>query len=149
MPRFCSDLPPAELLQGIDQFNAGDWFACHETLEELWAGEQGDARHLYQGILQVAVALHLWREGNFRGAMVLLGSAEELLRCVETVCQGVYVAALRRTPDGSGRPSEPSAQGMGEWIHLLSLGPTLMGHPSASSSSFLSISSIPRYFGEK
>jgi len=94
MPRFCSDLPPAELLQGIDQFNAGEWFACHETLEELWAGEQGDARHLYQGILQVAVALHHWREGNFRGAMVLLGSAEELLSRVEPVCQGVDVAAL-------------------------------------------------------
>lgn len=96
MPRFCSDLPPAELLQGIDQFNAGEWFACHETLEELWAGEQGDARHLYQGILQVAVALHHWREGNFRGAMVLLGSAEELLSRVEPVCQGVDVAALRQ-----------------------------------------------------
>lgn len=94
MPRLCSDLPPAELLQGIDQFNAGDWFVCHETLEELWAGEQGDARHLYQGILQVAVALHHWREGNFRGAVFLLGSAEELLTRVEPVCQGVDVAVL-------------------------------------------------------
>ncbi|CAG0934320.1 hypothetical protein RHDC3_02889 [Rhodocyclaceae bacterium] len=115
MPRFCSDLPPAELLQGIDQFNAGEWFACHETLEELWAGEQGDARHLYQGILQVAVALHHWREGNFRGAMVLLGSAEELLTCVEPVCQGIDVAALRQD---TGRLREAlealGPEGMGE-----------------------------------
>jgi len=115
MPRFCSDLPPAELLQGIDQFNAGEWFACHETLEELWAGEQGDARHLYQGILQVAVALHHWREGNFRGTMVLLGSAEELLSCVEPVCQGVDVAALRQD---TGRLREGletlGPRGMGE-----------------------------------
>jgi len=96
VPRLCSDLPPAGLLQGIDQFNAGDWFACHETLEELWAGEPGDARRLYQGMLQVAVALHHWREGNFRGAMFLLGSAAELLACVEPACQGVDVAALLR-----------------------------------------------------
>lgn len=94
MPRLCGDTPPAGLLQGIGQFNAGDWFACHETLEELWAGEQGDARHLYQGMLQVAVALHHWREGNFRGTMFLLGSARELLNRVEPACQGVDVAAL-------------------------------------------------------
>lgn len=94
MPRLCSDPPPAQLCQGIDLFNSGEWFEAHEALEDLWAGEQGDARHLYQGILQVAVALHHWREGNFRGAMFLLGSAGELLARVEPVCQGVDVAAL-------------------------------------------------------
>jgi len=94
MPRLCSDLPPGELLLGVDRFNAGEWFEAHETLEELWAGEPGGARHLYQGMLQVAVALHHWREGNFRGAVFLLGSAGELLTRVEPVCQGVDVAAL-------------------------------------------------------
>lgn len=96
MPRLCNDPLPAGLLLGIGQFNAGDWFDCHETFEELWAGEPGEARHLYQGILQVAVALHHWREGNFRGALFLLGSAEELLTRVEPVCQGVDVAGLLR-----------------------------------------------------
>lgn len=114
MPRLCSDLPPAGLLLGIDQFNAGDWFDCHETLEDLWAGEQGDARHLYQGVLQVAVALHHWREGNFRGAMFLLGSARELLSCVEPLCQGVDVVALLRD---AGRLREA----------LETLGPERMG----------------------
>ena len=94
MPRRCGDPAPAELLAGIDLFNAGQWFACHEILEELWAGEQGDARYLYQGILQVAVALHHWREGNFRGAMILCGSSRGLLARVAPVCQGVDVAAL-------------------------------------------------------
>ena len=115
MPRLCSDLSPAGLLLGIDQFNAGDWFDCHETLEELWAGEPGEARHLYQGVLQVAVALHHWREGNFRGAMFLLGSAEELLTRVEPVCQGVDVAGLLRD---TGRLREAleklGPEGMGE-----------------------------------
>jgi hypothetical protein len=96
VPRLCSDPPPDELFLGIGQFNAGDWFACHETFEELWAGEPGEARHLYQGILQVAVALHHWREGNFRGAVFLLGSAEGLLSQVTPVCQGVDVAGLLR-----------------------------------------------------
>ncbi|RNC67443.1 MAG: DUF309 domain-containing protein [Desulfuromonadales bacterium] len=94
MPRHCSDAPPAELLAGIDQFNAGYWFACHETLEELWAGEQGDARDLYQGILQVAVALHHWREGNYKGAMILCDSSLRLLDRVTPHCQGVDVSRL-------------------------------------------------------
>ena len=115
MPRLCSDLPPAGLLRGIGQFNAGEWFDCHEILEELWAGEPGEARHLYRGILQVAVALHHWREGNFRGAMFLLGSAEELLTRVEPVCQGVDVAGLLRD---TGRLREAleklGPEGMGE-----------------------------------
>lgn len=119
MPRLCSDLPPAELLQGIREFNAGDWFDCHETLEDLWGGEQGDARHLYQGVLQVAVALHHWQDGNFRGAMFLLGSAEELLTRVEPVCQGVDVAALLRD---SGRLRRA----------LETLGPERMGEVDSS-----------------
>ena len=119
MPRPCSDPPPAEFLQGIDQFNAGEWFDCHETLEDIWAGEQGDARHLYQGILQVAVALHHWREGNFRGVMFLLGSAQGLLARVEPFCQGVDVAALLRD---AGRLREA----------LGALGPERMGELDSS-----------------
>ncbi len=83
-----------DLLRGIATFNAGAWFECHEILEELWVGEAGEARDLYQGILQVAVALHHWREGNYRGAMLLLASGAKLLSRVEPVCQGVDVAAL-------------------------------------------------------
>ncbi|WP_298435762.1 DUF309 domain-containing protein [Geobacter sp.] len=90
----CAEYPPEELLRGIGEFNAGEWFGCHETMEELWAGEQREVKYLYQGILQVAVALHHWREGNFRGALFLFGSAERLLGRVEPACQGVDTAAL-------------------------------------------------------
>lgn len=96
MTRICTEEPPDELVRGIGEFNEGRWYECHDTLEELWAGEQGDAKDLYQGILQVAVALHHWREGNYAGALFLLGSAARLLRHVEPVCQGVDAAALIR-----------------------------------------------------
>lgn len=92
----CENAPPEQLLQGIEEFNDGRWFDCHETLEDLWAGRQELVRDLYQGILQVAVALHHWREGNFRGAVHLFGSAVRLLNHVDAVCQGVDVAALIR-----------------------------------------------------
>lgn len=89
------EMPPL-LRQGIDEFNAGEWFACHETLEELWVGAPGTDRDLYQGVLQVAVALHHWREGNFAGAVHLLRTGVRLLGHVSPCCQGIDVAELMR-----------------------------------------------------
>jgi len=93
--RHCEDAPPEQLLQAIDEFNRGDWFECHETLEDLWVGEKGAVRDFYQGMLQLAVALHHWRNGNFKGALILLRGGGELLWRVPPVCQGVDVAGLR------------------------------------------------------
>lgn len=89
------DGPAAEeLRRGIAEFNAGAWFQCHETFEELWAGAGGAERNFYQGVLQVAVALHHWREGNFRGAAHLCAAAQQLLRRAEACCGGVDVTRL-------------------------------------------------------
>lgn len=93
-PDDCRQAPPEQLIQGIGEFNAGDWFACHETLEDLWVGAPWGVRDLYQGILQVGVALHHWREGNYRGAVLLLQTGVKLLRHVAPVCQTVDVAGL-------------------------------------------------------
>ena len=76
----------------MGEFNRGDWFECHETLEDLWVGEEGEARDLYQGILQVAVALHHWRNGNFGGAISLLKGGAGYLSRTEPVCQRIVVA---------------------------------------------------------
>ena len=105
----CQAVPPDELLRAIDQFNCGDWFECHETLEELWVGGKGELRDLYQGMLQLAVALHHWRNGNFKGAVVLLRGGSDLLSRVTPVCQGVDVAALMT--DAGRLLSELSALG--------------------------------------
>lgn len=90
----CEAVPPDELLRAIEQFNCGDWFKCHETLEELWVGGKGELRDFYQGMLQLAVALHHWRNGNFKGAVVLLRGGGDLLSRVTPVCQRVDVATL-------------------------------------------------------
>jgi len=95
----CAELPPAELIRGIEQFNAGAWFDCHETLEDIWISAPELARDLYQGILQVAVALHHWREGNYKGAVLLFRTGVRLLGHVAPVCQGVDVARLIQDTD--------------------------------------------------
>ena len=90
----CYESPPRQLLQAFGEFNRGDWFECHETLEDLWLGEQGEMRDFYQGILQVAVALHHWRNGNFKGAVSLLEGGAAYLHKVSAVCQRIDVAGI-------------------------------------------------------
>ena len=84
----------AELRKGVCEFNAGAWFECHETLEQLWYGERDEAGELYQGILQVAVGLYHWRNGNYRGAIRLLRTGAQLLGHLAPVCQDVDITAL-------------------------------------------------------
>src|SRR5438876_10316058 len=90
----CGEPPPPELVRGIEQFNAGEFFEQHETLELLWRATPGPIRGLYHGILQIGVGFHHWRRGNFHGASVLLEEGIERLRPFAPACQSVDVAAL-------------------------------------------------------
>lgn len=94
MKRECNESPPGQLLQGIREFNRGNWFECHETVEDLWIGAVGEVRDFYQGLIQIAVALHHWRNGNFGGAISLLKGGVEYLSRVADRCQWVDVATL-------------------------------------------------------
>ena len=92
--RKCEESPPGQLLLAIRQFNSRDWYNCHETLEDLWLGETGEVRNFLQGALQIAVALHHWRNGNHGGAVSLLESGVKYLSRVSDACLWVDVAAL-------------------------------------------------------
>jgi predicted metal-dependent hydrolase len=79
----------------IEQFNSGDYYACHDTLEEIWHGAWQEDRHFYQGILQVAVGLYHLQNRNWRGAMILLGEGISRLPEYEPSYHGVMVTELR------------------------------------------------------
>ena len=49
---------PEALWQGISQFNDGEFYACHDTLEAIWMEAQIPEKPFFQGILQLAVALY-------------------------------------------------------------------------------------------
>jgi uncharacterized protein len=66
--RRCGDPPPARLRHGIEEFNRGQFFEQHETLELEWIEEADLVRYLYQGILQVGVGFEHLRRGNAYGA---------------------------------------------------------------------------------
>jgi predicted metal-dependent hydrolase len=90
----CDDPAPPELIHGIEQFNAGEFFDQHETLELLWRDIRTPVRGLYHGILQVGVGFHHWRNGNFHGASTLLEEGIARLGPFAPRCQGVDVATL-------------------------------------------------------
>lgn len=94
MKKTCEESPPGQLLQGIQEFNRRDWHECHETVEDLWIGVEGEIRDFYQGIIQIAIALHHWRNGNYGGAVSLLKGGTGYLRRVADRCQWVDVSGL-------------------------------------------------------
>ncbi len=90
----CDEPAPPELRLAVAQFNAHDFFECHETLEALWNAEAGPRRILYKGILQVAVGCYHLLRGNFRGALIKLQTGADYLVPFEPACLGVDVSAL-------------------------------------------------------
>ena len=91
----CGEAPSPPLLAGIAQFNVGEYWECHETLETLWRVERDHVRYLYQGILQVGVGCYHLRRGNWRGAVNKLRSGLAYLEPSAPSCLGVDVARLR------------------------------------------------------
>ena len=77
------------LLKGIEEFNQGLYFQCHETLEEVWLEENGEDRLFYQGIIQIAVGYLKWEEGVMMGAIKLWRSGLEKLAAYPAVHLGV------------------------------------------------------------
>ncbi len=65
--------------EGIDLFNNGKFFECHEAWEEVWKRSEGDAKLFYQGIIQAAVAILHAQRGNLTGAASMYAKASAKL----------------------------------------------------------------------
>lgn len=76
-------------LQGVAYFNACEFFEAHETWEELWKDYSGDLRLFYKGLIQAAVALHHFGNGNIRGARKVYRSSRNYLDAYRPVCDGL------------------------------------------------------------
>ena len=90
-----SNLPP-EWLQGISEFNVGEYYACHDTLEALWMDSIDPDKKFYQGVLQIAVACYHLHNRNWRGAVTLLGEGIGRLPYYQPVYAGIDVDRLIR-----------------------------------------------------
>ena len=69
-----------EFSRGVEQFNRGEFYACHDTLEALWMEADEPDRTFFQGVLQLAVGLYHLTNHNWQGAVTLLGNGISRLR---------------------------------------------------------------------
>jgi predicted metal-dependent hydrolase len=83
------------LIKGIDEFNQGLFFECHETLEEIWLEDHGEDRKFYQAIIQIAAGYFKLEQGVPAGAIKLWRTGLEKLQPYGPVFLGINVEALR------------------------------------------------------
>lgn len=67
-------------LDGIVYFNERDFFEAHEVWEDLWGETSGPERRFYQALIQAAVALHHFGNGNLKGAVKLFHSSRNYMK---------------------------------------------------------------------
>ncbi len=80
---------------------AGDGFAAHEVLEDLWRAAPAAERDLYQGLVHVAVATYQESRGNEVGRRRQLEKARRRLGPYAPAYEGLDVAALLRWCDAA------------------------------------------------
>ena len=94
MDAWCHEPPPRQLLEGVEQFNRGEYFEQHDTLERLWRAESRPVRQLYQGILQIGVAFHHLQRRNYHGVVYMLTRGSAYLQPFTPACQRIDVTSL-------------------------------------------------------
>jgi len=88
----------AEYFQkGIDLFNRGEYFACHEVWEEAWKRSTGEEKLFHQGLIQAAVAILHAERGNFDGAASLYDKSRAKLDPLPAEYAGAALGELRAT----------------------------------------------------
>ena len=81
-------------VKGIEEFNRGEYFQSHETLEDAWNEDQSAGRELYRAILQIAVAYLQIERGNYRGAIKMFLRVRQWIDPLPDTCRGVDIAQL-------------------------------------------------------
>lgn len=109
--------------QGIDLFNEGRFFECHEAWEEIWKRSDGEVKLFYQGLIQAAVAILHAQRGNLEGAKSLYEKARQKLDSIPDHHMGIALGEMRAAlaefievvirADGSPLPEPPRLRRVG------------------------------------
>lgn len=103
------------LRDGLDLLHRGDFFAAHETWEEVWRSTTPEPKTLLQGLIQVAAALYQIRDLHRReGPRRTLAKARRNLEPWAPAALGLDIEGLLRSVaawqdwlDQGGEPPAP------------------------------------------
>ena len=80
---------------GIKKFNEGEFYDCHDILEDVWFEIRGSSRRFYQGLIHLAVGFfHLTRRNNLNGTLSQLNKGIIKLSDYSPEFQGVEIKNL-------------------------------------------------------
>jgi hypothetical protein len=82
--------------RGLEEFNRGEYFEAHESLEAAWNEDQSLGRDLYRAILQVAVAYLQIERKNYPGALKMFLRMRQWLEPLPDECRGVDISRLKQ-----------------------------------------------------
>ncbi|MCD7036230.1 DUF309 domain-containing protein [Metabacillus sp. GX 13764] len=69
---------PAEYYQFFVSFNEGDYYTCHDLLEDIWLT---DKENLFlKGLLQMSVAIYHYEYGNVKGARLMMLAGKQYIQ---------------------------------------------------------------------
>ena len=91
-------------LAGVLLFNAHDFFEAHEVWEDLWSESHGLQRRFYQGLIQAAVGLCHFTNGNLGGAAKLYRSSRDYMDGLGERFLGLDLPAFWRGMEECFRP---------------------------------------------
>jgi predicted metal-dependent hydrolase len=81
--------------KGINKFNNGEFFECHDILEDIWFEIRGKERNFYQGLIHLAVGFyHLLYRENPKGALSQLNKGTAKLSPYKPEYHGVELNEL-------------------------------------------------------
>src|SRR5260370_35455631 len=83
-----------ERRRGIELFNAGEFYECHEVLEDVWRPSGGAERYFLQALIHFAVGFYHHQQGNPVGAELQLRKGLRKLAGDLPVFEGVDPARL-------------------------------------------------------
>jgi hypothetical protein len=93
--------PDPRYLEGIEHFNARDFYLAHDAWESLWLERFGEEKDFLQGLILCAVAiLHAQRQ-NWRGARSRYRAALEKLGKYPSPYAGLDLQNFLRRMKGS------------------------------------------------
>jgi predicted metal-dependent hydrolase len=87
----------AALQHGVTLFNAAHFFEAHEVLEDVWRAAPEPERKFFQGLIQIAVALHHYSKGNHVGCRSLLERGQRNLAAYPARHQGLDLTSFRHS----------------------------------------------------
>ena len=80
--------------RGVQLFNHGEYFECHEVLEAAWTPERDPRRLFLQSLIHVAVGFYHHQRGNPVGAVRQLRKGLRKLAVYLPVCETIDTRRL-------------------------------------------------------